>query len=163
MCSGVALTLLILLAGVASLRNSLEWVNGRGSFGFRVYWGGLMLRWVPSAPSVRWFNPNRAGWEHRQDPFVCWGLVAYHLLPHYTFQYGHCHVAVIPIWLLALLVAVPTVRLWRRDRRRRPGHCQRCSYDLTGNTSGICPECGAPAPHARHGAELGSPDSTPIG
>jgi len=25
-----------------------------------------------------------------------------------------------------------------RDRRR----CRRCDYDLTGNTSGICPECG---------------------
>jgi hypothetical protein len=23
-----------------------------------------------------------------------------------------------------------------------PGHCQRCGYDLTGNESGICPECG---------------------
>ncbi len=22
------------------------------------------------------------------------------------------------------------------------GHCQRCGYNLTGNTSGICPECG---------------------
>ena len=25
---------------------------------------------------------------------------------------------------------------------RDPAHCGRCSYDLTGNTSGICPECG---------------------
>jgi hypothetical protein len=23
-----------------------------------------------------------------------------------------------------------------------PGHCGQCEYDLTGNTSGICPECG---------------------
>ena len=23
-----------------------------------------------------------------------------------------------------------------------PGHCRKCSYDLTGNVSGICPECG---------------------
>lgn len=22
------------------------------------------------------------------------------------------------------------------------GHCQHCGYDLTGNTSGVCPECG---------------------
>ena len=26
-----------------------------------------------------------------------------------------------------------------------PGHCLRCSYDLTGNVSGVCPECGEPA------------------
>ena len=25
---------------------------------------------------------------------------------------------------------------------RDPGHCGRCEYDLTGNASGICPECG---------------------
>jgi hypothetical protein len=24
-----------------------------------------------------------------------------------------------------------------------PGHCSRCGYDLTGNVSGQCPECGA--------------------
>ena len=29
-------------------------------------------------------------------------------------------------------------------RRRFPaGHCQRCGYDLTGNVSGVCPECGS--------------------
>ncbi len=25
-----------------------------------------------------------------------------------------------------------------------PGHCRRCAYDLTGNVSGVCPECGCP-------------------
>jgi hypothetical protein len=24
-----------------------------------------------------------------------------------------------------------------------PGHCRRCGYDLAGNVSGACPECGA--------------------
>jgi hypothetical protein len=27
--------------------------------------------------------------------------------------------------------------------RRRPGCCSECGYDLTGNESGVCPECGA--------------------
>jgi len=26
--------------------------------------------------------------------------------------------------------------------QRKPGHCISCGYDLTGNESGICPECG---------------------
>jgi hypothetical protein len=26
-----------------------------------------------------------------------------------------------------------------------PGHCRRCGYNLTGNVSGACPECGAVA------------------
>lgn len=47
-----------------------------------------------------------------------------------------------PLWLLFILVAAPTLALWYRDRRPPPGHCQSCGYDLTGNTSGRCPECG---------------------
>jgi len=30
----------------------------------------------------------------------------------------------------------------RSRRRRRRGHCAACGYNLTGNTSGVCPECG---------------------
>jgi predicted amidophosphoribosyltransferase len=49
------------------------------------------------------------------------------------------------MYVLLLIAAVPTVLLWWRDRRIPPGHCQNCGYDLTGNVSGICPECGQPA------------------
>lgn len=49
----------------------------------------------------------------------------------------------LPLWIPFLLVAVPTLLLWLRDRRPIPAHCcQRCGYDLTGNVSGRCPECG---------------------
>ena len=50
----------------------------------------------------------------------------------------------IPIWLLVLMAAIPTAILWYRDRRPPKGHCQTCGYDLTGNVTGVCPECGAP-------------------
>jgi len=29
-----------------------------------------------------------------------------------------------------------------RRRRRRGGQCLHCGYDLHGNVSGVCPECG---------------------
>jgi hypothetical protein len=32
----------------------------------------------------------------------------------------------------------------RRKKHYPPGHCQKCGYDLTGNVSGRCPECGTP-------------------
>ena len=32
----------------------------------------------------------------------------------------------------------------RRERRAR-GQCVRCGYNMTGNVSGVCPECGRPA------------------
>ncbi len=53
----------------------------------------------------------------------------------------------IPIWVLAMLLAAyPTIALircpLRRNRRRRRGLCVTCGYNLTGNESGVCPECG---------------------
>lgn len=53
------------------------------------------------------------------------------------------HRVCIPLWIPFLLVAIATVHMFWRDYRRIPsGHCQKCGYPLTGNTSGICPECG---------------------
>jgi len=49
--------------------------------------------------------------------------------------------------LVLLPIALPTAWLWHRDRRRiPPGHCPGCGYNLTGNTSGVCSECGKPTP-----------------
>ncbi len=50
--------------------------------------------------------------------------------------------AFIPLWLPLVIVAIPTIWLWWRDRRFPTGHCENCGYDLTGNVSGRCPECG---------------------
>ena len=49
----------------------------------------------------------------------------------------------LPLWMPLLLVAIPTAMLFLRDRRPPPHCCQGCGYDLTGNTSGRCSECGA--------------------
>ncbi len=50
---------------------------------------------------------------------------------------------------LAVLVAYPTLtfirgpmRRWRRWRRKERGLCLTCGYNLQGNVSGVCPECG---------------------
>jgi hypothetical protein len=50
-----------------------------------------------------------------------------------------------PAWAGVVLAgALPMGRLWRRMRRGRygPGRCGGCGYDLQGNESGVCPECG---------------------
>ena len=41
-----------------------------------------------------------------------------------------------PLYVFAVLPFVI------RGRRKRKGLCIHCAYDLTGNTSGVCPECG---------------------
>ena len=53
--------------------------------------------------------------------------------------------------LLATLPAVwlykPTIWLFKWNKRRKlgPNTCPSCGYDLTGNESGVCPECGVGA------------------
>jgi hypothetical protein len=54
---------------------------------------------------------------------------------------GSTLVMIVPFWALFLCVAIPTAWTWERDRRPPKGHCQQCGYDLTGNVSGVCPEC----------------------
>jgi hypothetical protein len=56
----------------------------------------------------------------------------------------------VPWWMVVVLFGVlPSWRgasSFRRDRRRRGrairNGCLACGYDLTGNVSGVCPECG---------------------
>jgi hypothetical protein len=49
------------------------------------------------------------------------------------------------LWQPLVVLAVISVLLFRLDRRRpKPGHCKSCGYNLTGNVSGVCSECGEP-------------------
>lgn len=57
-----------------------------------------------------------------------------------------------PWWFWAAVVAplIPmafaahkAVSRVRRDQRISEGRCGHCGYDLAGNVSGVCPECGA--------------------
>lgn len=59
----------------------------------------------------------------------------------YTVRGTSC---IIPLWIPFLIAAIPTALLFYGYRRRPgPGCCQACAYDLTGNVSGVCPECGS--------------------
>jgi len=59
-----------------------------------------------------------------------------HIGLHYTPLVGA--LATYPIIALVTFIRGP-VRCWRRSRK---GLCIACGYDLTGNVSGACPECG---------------------
>jgi hypothetical protein len=53
----------------------------------------------------------------------------------------------IPLWSVAATALVGALAIsWRmRPSKGKPiklGLCPSCSYDLTGNISGVCPECG---------------------
>ena len=63
---------------------------------------------------------------------------------HYAAMFGELGVQ-LDLWLLMIAFSVlPALAAWRlwRARRSSSGACGFCGYDLTGNTSGVCPECG---------------------
>jgi len=63
---------------------------------------------------------------------------------HWDLTYPVCSIPVI------VVLAGATVVLWCLDRPGPgPGHCANCGYDLTGNVSGRCPECGTPVGKTR--------------
>ncbi len=56
-------------------------------------------------------------------------------------------------------------RVGRRDRLRNrfssDPFCDACNYNLTGNLSGICPECGTPIPHGPTSTASETPSFSP--
>lgn len=68
-------------------------------------------------------------------------------------------VGILPLLILLIVIA----RIRRLKRNRKLNLCPRCGYDLTGNISGICPECGnavkkSPVPARQPGADALSAD-----
>lgn len=109
---------------------------------FWVFGAGIVHRWDSSVES--WVTPllrPEYGFQHRAimrgrtycvdaygrpegfEPAVEWELR-------------------LPLWMPSAVLGALAAGLWWLDRSRvAPGHC-RCGYDLTGNVSGRCPECG---------------------
>jgi hypothetical protein len=57
--------------------------------------------------------------------------------------------------LLPVPVAFIVSRMRLRKRRAEGSFCSRCGYNLTGNTSGVCPECGSSIPASTGGKMAG--------
>ena len=96
-------------------------------------WGGCFETSLHPAglPAQGWFaawKPYEVYWLPKLIHGRASGVRTTHLL--------------VPLWIPLAVVAVPTGWLWWRDRRFPPGRCQTCGYNLTGNVSGRCPECG---------------------
>lgn len=90
-------------------------------------------------------------WDHplASLPFYSNRSIAFWFLPHFPHWngiFGGLHsyrMVIVPIPLILLLGIILTMIVVWRDRKRIPSNCcQGCGYNLTGNTSGICPECG---------------------
>lgn len=94
---------------------------------------------------------------------LCFGLPLYGLLEMFRIiiQKGESSIRLSPLQSIADLVIVLVlvfcdgVIRWRLNEKayaKYRGLCVRCGYDLTGNVSGVCPECGTGMP-ARSSSE----------
>ena len=127
--AGLVLSLLLICAWAISIRYDLTYNNvvavqsGDGA----IYYASVEFPKLHDDVSWSLHNDRR---RHISMP-----LPSLHL--------GSLTDVLVPYWVLILLTALPTAFIWWRDRRRIPPHCcQGCGYDLTGNVSGVCPECG---------------------
>ena len=118
----LAFTAVLLLLWLLSIPFAFGYVGSWGlvsfeSGGFAVYSTG------GSIPATGWTGIQRSRWA------TIWWIDVPAMIP------------LMAAWVPAFAAAVPTALLWTK-RKPRPGHCKKCGYDLTGNVSGICPECG---------------------
>jgi len=90
--------------------------------GFRRQWSA---RCYPHPFGLRW--ALQCGFAHRDS--------------HTTIR--------VPFVLVIVALGTWTAFIWRNRKAIPPGLCCRCRYDLTGNESGVCPECGASIPGGR--------------
>jgi hypothetical protein len=157
--AGTVCAVMLIVLWAASVRYSIGAVRSSSVYVF-VESGAVRAEWWTS---YRWFvpifEPSLLGiggdaWGWRCKPRLdgpnlieetlpslrrttgCWAING---KPHAVTR-----LLVLPLWILLALVAGPTLLFWRIDRRIAPGHCECCGYNLTGNVSGICPECGTP-------------------
>ncbi|MFH1747662.1 MAG: hypothetical protein ABIG44_11525 [Planctomycetota bacterium] len=79
---------------------------------------------------------SRAGpWSVNNDP-------GWSTLPTYKWLQNGWRLDV-PVWPFIVLPGVLAGWIWWRERHRPgPGCCEHCGYNLTGNLSGRCSECG---------------------
>jgi len=120
---GLGLTLVLLFLWLTSMRYTFGYI---GSFAGVYFESGAYTVFATHGqmPATGWIGVGRSRWS------VIWWFDVPALYP------------MTAVWIPLVAVLIPTSLLCLPCRRFPAGHCQECGYDLTGNVSGVCPECG---------------------
>ena len=96
-----------------------------------------------SAGWPRWAALGFRSVSFRRSSYSIGGIGDTPQYHHYIMYLG------IPYWILFTITALLPLRhlyivrtRWQREKRQKRGLCETCGYNLTGNVSGVCPECG---------------------
>jgi len=145
-CGAIASAGMVILFEI-SMQWMVHWSTPGWQRFFGLGCGAVVYVWLPSdrdPAQYRWMDegwsfmeraPGAASPAITRKPRMEWRLRLYQATTSHWWL-------VVPLWLPFLLCLVPTCYLFWHDRVPQPGHCRRCGYNLTGNTSGRCPECG---------------------
>ena len=107
-------------------------------------WPGIMT----VLPLSQWdvehkFLKPEYRYEYETPTVMDYDWYAYGFGAQWGGPYGGSYAIRFPHWFLAMLLMVLPVLVVRKRLKVRAGHCRNCDYDLTGNQTGQCPECGA--------------------
>lgn len=127
---------------------TLFWVGG--STGnrdmFSIDRGVIELQFATKSTNWRFEGPARLTFAFNQWFWAEFSPEQTFSLPHTEYHaqssMGVWTATVLPLWTVpAFLLGISALLSRKRSKK---GHCRKCRYDLTGNLSGRCPECGEP-------------------
>lgn len=105
-------------------------------------WGCIMLRWEPTRRTECY--RELPDFRRPMFPLVPWYSERWGSTPGSSFAIEP--ELSIPLWIPFAVVFALYLYFKRREAQFQSGFCLVCRYDLTGNTSGTCPECGTTSP-----------------
>lgn len=143
--AAIAVALIVLWVQSCNRYLAVEVKNSEGRFGVSIVYGVLN------------FVCDRSGMflNHPTD----WSLIAvpaqvlpdpsevfrFHHKPFRPIRQGSIDVRFPVAGPVVFAAAIAIFSFWRRAKAFPKGNCTLCGYNLYGNTSGLCPECGAEA------------------
>lgn len=125
----LSIALIVLTIGLYASTSSYTTGYTGGTWEVRLVVGQVIVLWnLPTQPVTGFYRqPSQSGF------FLI--LFSPRPLPPASS-------AAVPMWIPAAL-AIPLLIFSLSMPRSRNGRCSNCDFDLTGNTTGRCPECGA--------------------
>jgi predicted RNA-binding Zn-ribbon protein involved in translation (DUF1610 family) len=111
----------------------------------RVDWeGGALTAAISKGAVYLWWEPQGRGYDAR-GWVVSRSSGRPDWWPYWQSDRFGRYFGWLPLWLpgIACAACAGVLRV-TQGRTQARGMCGRCGYNLTGNVSGVCPECGTP-------------------